>query len=86
MRFLFNVNLSDQDYFDYNVFWAIKSPYGKKQMISFRVILTALFVVFILLSLYGGEFSDGSFLGVIPYVIVLILFVAVKTERNDNFL
>lgn len=73
MKFRFNVNLSDQDYLDYNVFWAIKSPYGKKQILTLRVIIAALFAVIILLSLYGGSFSVGSFLGVIAYVIAFIL-------------
>lgn len=73
MKFHFNVNLSDQDYLDYNVFWAIRSPYGKKQVTSYRVLLAVLFFGVILLSLYGGGFSTVSFIGVIPMLIVAVL-------------
>ena len=29
MNFKFKVNVSEQDYLDYNLFWLSKSPYGK---------------------------------------------------------
>lgn len=73
MKFQFNVNLSDQDYLDYNVFWAIRSPYGKKQVTAYRVVLAFVFLGFIFLSLYGGGFSTVSLVGVIPLVIVGVL-------------
>lgn len=73
MKFQFNVNVNDQDYLDYNTFWMIRSPYGKKQIKTFRIIITVLFAIFISISLFSGGFSLESIFGVIPMVIVLSL-------------
>ena len=73
MKFQFNVNVNDQDYLDYNTFWMIRSPYGKKQIKIFRITITVLFAIFMLISLLSGGFSLESILGVIPIIIVLSL-------------
>ena len=73
MKFQFNVNVNDQDYLDYNTFWMIRSPYGKKQIKIFRITITVLFAIFMLISLLSGGFSLESVLGVIPIIIVLSL-------------
>lgn len=73
MEFRFNVNLTDADYLDYNKFWMLRSPYGKKQILSIRIMLVVLFSVFILISLFGGGFSLDSFIGIIPLLILLIV-------------
>ena len=74
MHFKFNIKLTDQDYLDYNIFWMLKSPYGKKQMLKFRITIAILFLAISLLSLFGGKFSPNAWIGIIPYVILLILF------------
>ena len=76
MPFKFNVNLTDDDYLDYNIFWTTKSYYGKKQMIKLRIIIAALFGVISLFTLFRGGFSPYSFLGVIPCLIAFIIFEA----------
>ena len=73
MDFRFHVHLTDEDYLDYNIFWVLRSPYGKKQMIKFRIIFAALTAVVFFLSLLGGGFSADAFVGAIPYLVVLIL-------------
>ena len=73
MEFKFDVHLNDRDYFDYNKFWMIRSPYGKKQMIKFRVIISVLFCVVLLVSLMGGGFTADALLGTIPYCVVFVL-------------
>ena len=73
MIFKFNVELSDKDYLDYNIFWTLKSPYGKKQMMQYRIILTVFFVVISFVFLCGGRFSIDSFIGIVPYWIVFVL-------------
>ncbi|MBO5355453.1 MAG: YcxB family protein [Clostridia bacterium] len=72
--FKFDVNLSEQDYLDYNKFWMIKSPYGKKQILNFRIILTVILGLISLLSLFGGKFSADAFIGIIPYLVLLVVF------------
>ena len=74
MNFKFHINLSDNDYLNYNTFWSIKSPYGKKQMLKFRITIAILFVAILFLSLFGGGFSADAWIGIIPYAILLVLF------------
>ena len=74
MHFKFNIRLTDQDYLDYNIFWMLKSPYGKKQMLKFRITIAILFAAVSFLALFGGGFSVSAWLGIIPYVILLVLF------------
>ena len=73
MKFKFNINTNDQDYLDYNKFWMLRSHYGKKQMTYFRIIFAVIIGVYILISLYGGNFTFDSFIGIIPMTILLIL-------------
>lgn len=74
MHFKFHINLNDKDYLDYNTFWTIKSPYGKKQMIEFRILTAILVALIAFLSLLRGGFSAESWIGAIPYAILLVLF------------
>ena len=74
MHFKFHINLNDEDYLNYNIFWMIKSPYGKKQMTKFRISIAILFAVVSFLSLFGGGFSVTAWIGIIPYAILLVLF------------
>ena len=73
MKFQFNVKVNDQDYLDYNTFWMIRSPYGKKQIKTFRITIAVIFAIFISISLFSGGFSIESIVGIIPMLIVLSL-------------
>ena len=73
MLYQFDVTLSDKDYLDYNIFWMIKSPYGRKQMLKFRLLIVTIFVVLALISLVSGDFAPQAFLTLIPYAIMLLL-------------
>ena len=74
MHFKFHINLNDNDYLNYNTFWIIKSPYGRKQMLSFRIKIAILFAVISFLSLFRRGFSANGWIGIIPYAIVFVLF------------
>ena len=73
MNFQFNIKINDQDYLDYNIFWMLRSHYGKKQIKSFRSIITVICVLAVLISLLSGGFSLDSALGCIPVLIIWIL-------------
>ena len=73
MNFQFHICLNDKDYLDYNIFWTFRSPYGKKQMLKFRVMLAVLLGMISFLSLMRGEFSASAWLGILPYGILLLL-------------
>lgn len=74
MKFSFNVNLTDEDYLEYNKFCIVRSPYGKKQITTFRTTIAVIFSVFILISLLCGGFSLDSFIKIVPLLILLIVF------------
>ena len=73
MNFQFEVNVTEKDYLDYNLFWQFKSPYGKKQILTYRVVFALLFGVLILLTLLKGDFSTDSIIESIFYFFFLIL-------------
>lgn len=55
MSFKFDINLSDDDYFEFNKFVNLKTAYGKKQLLSARIAVAIMFlaVIFIILVLDG---------------------------------
>lgn len=73
MIFKFNIRLTDEDYLEFNKFWMMRSNYGKKQMLFFRIVLVVMMVIFSFISLYGGGFSAEAFLGIIPHILLLVL-------------
>ena len=73
MNFIFHVNISENDYLDYNIFWQLKSPYGKNQILFFRIFLAVIVLAGAFISL-RGNYSIDSFLGVTPILLVGIIF------------
>jgi len=74
MYFKFNVNLTDKDYLDYNTFWMIKSPYGKKQMLRIRLWIAVCIAIVSFGFLLNRNFSVSAWIGVIPFFILLGIF------------
>lgn len=79
MKFQFNVITNDEDYLEYNKFWMLRSHYGKKQMLSFRIIFTVLLCLIILAYLFIGGFTVQSLISAIPMAILLVLFEVLLT-------
>lgn len=73
MNYRFNVTITDQDYLDYNTFWMLRSPYGKKQMKIFRIVITVFWVIASLVTLFMDGLSIVFVFGLIPLVIVFFL-------------
>ena len=69
MRFRFNIKIDDKDYLNYNIFWMIKSPYGKNQVISCRIMITVICSIFAFISLYTKDFSR-----IILTLVIFVLF------------
>ena len=74
MHFKFSVHMNDKDYLDYNIFWTIRSPYGKKQMLTLRIAIAILFAAVSFVALSAQDFSAGAWIGVIPYGVSRVLF------------
>lgn len=71
--FKFNVNLTDNDYLEYNKFWNFRSHYGKHQLITMRIVLAVVIGIFMLAVLIMNGFSKDGFIGIIPLAILLAL-------------
>ena len=74
MLFKFNIYLNDNDYLDFNRFWMIRSPYGKKQILIGRILAAVLLGAMTLVSLVDGSFSLEAWRSALPYIILLALF------------
>lgn len=74
MHYKFDITLTDNDYLDYNLFHQIRSPYGKKTINKFRILLTVIPLVFIVSILIGDNFSKDAFIDCIPNAIVFVVF------------
>lgn len=74
MNYKFDVNLTDKDYTDFNIFWMLKSTYGKKQLLKCRVIIFLIFALSALFVLLTGDGSVGNFVFIGLMVVMLALF------------
>ncbi|MBR7116480.1 MAG: YcxB family protein [Clostridia bacterium] len=74
MNFRFETTLTEEDYFNFNKFHMLKSPYGKKTVNSLRVSITVMIIAFMFISVLFGDFSLESWLYTIPLLILLVLF------------
>lgn len=74
MLYKFNTHLSEKDYLDFNIFTLLKSHYGKKQLLSLRILIAVITLILSIISLYGGGFTLSSFLGIIPLLILMTVF------------
>lgn len=84
--FKFTVKLTENDYYEFNKFVAIKSPYGKKQIRGTRISLTVFAVVIGLISLYGGDFTAEAFIGIIPLFVFSLLLHVFCTKLMEFFI
>ena len=73
LKYSFNVSISERDYYEYNLFWLLRSPYGRRLIRNYRLAILLLGVIAIAISLASGGFSVDSLLGVLPVVIIILL-------------
>jgi len=76
MRFHFNVNLSERDYYDYNYFVALKSPYAQKHELKTRLVFSLIFISLAVLDVLFGDFLEAPIKSSIYYATYLIVFNA----------
>ena len=74
MNYKLDITLTDKDYTDFNIFWMLKSPYGKKQMLKSRLILSVIFILAVLYVLITGEGISENFVFIGLMVVMLALF------------
>jgi hypothetical protein len=73
MDFRFEVNLTDNDYFEFNEFVMFKSHYGKKRMLGYKIAFVVITLVPALLMLIQNHFSLGGFISVLPLIIACVV-------------
>lgn len=79
MKFRFDVKLSERDYVDYNLFHLTKSPYGKKQLFSMRVMIAVLTVLLAVMALVKNGFTtEGLIQAIAPIFIFTVLQLLLK--------
>ncbi len=86
MDFKFDIQLTEQDYLDYNTFWSLKSPYGKKTMTGIRIMMAIAFGIMILATLLEGDFSSETWTSISLYVILLVVFQVAYNKMYKAFM
>ena len=73
MNFQFQIHVSEDDYLEYNKFWVLRSPYGRKSFVGMRIMLViaVLAVGYILVS--SEDFRPDAMWMTIPLLIFLIV-------------
>ncbi len=82
MYFKIDVNLTDDDYIDYNIFISVRSTYGKKNLRNLRILLTMIFAMASLISFFQNGFE---ILGFITVTFLLVLFVLFQVFLHSFF-
>lgn len=80
MKFKFDIKLTDKDYFDYNKFWMLKTPYGKKQLSLTRKILYLIFAIGIFILLFMKEITALTYITIGGFAVICLLFQMLLTR------
>lgn len=75
MHFKFYINITEEDYLDFNKFQTIKSPYAKKQITKLRIGLLAVMLALVILHVTSYGFTVETFVGLAPLLVILLLFI-----------
>ena len=73
MYFKLNIEISENDYIDFNNFTMLKTSYGKSQILKSRIILALIFGIMALSYLIRWESTINALVGSILFTIILIL-------------
>ena len=73
MEFRFDVNLTEKDFLDFNMFHAMKSPYGKKGIKAFRISISGLLLLIAATVMFVSDFSSFSLI----YAAIMVVVTAI---------
>ncbi len=88
MKFRLQVNISEEDYLNFNVFWLLRSPYGKNQKNKAYLIyalagLTLMLLVFVsIFNLYQSLLHAAVSSGIIFIIYMILILRYPKSYRN----
>ncbi len=73
MKYKFNINITDEDYYKYNEFVILRSPYGKKSMLSLRLAIVIMLGMFTVMSFVMNGVTKGTLIALIPTAALIII-------------
>lgn len=74
MKFQFQVNIAENDYIEFNKFHQLRSPYGIKNILTFRILVAVICFGFVIANLSYGSFDFEAWLTTIPIFVIFIVF------------
>lgn len=83
MKFKFNVNITQEDYIEFNKLVMTKTPAGKKSSKISNLIFIAVCAIFVLFTLITSRFSTESFI-VVTCLIIAFLLVYLTLNKTIN--
>lgn len=81
MHYRLNVELTEEQYLDYNVYQNWDSPHGRQLVRRARVLLIAFTVLLLVLGMWRGQFTLESFLWQVPMLLVSVLVQLLINRR-----
>jgi hypothetical protein len=75
MLYGFDVSINERDYFEFNKFHILKSPYGKKNKIAVNAAIGAFALAAILLLILTLGFSVEAIIAAIPIILVSLMLM-----------
>ena len=73
MNFRFQIHVSEDDYLEYNKFWVLCSPYGKRSLVGLRILDVVIILIAILLVVVRGGFDSNVILRILPLLLLLVV-------------
>lgn len=83
MRFQFHIGISDQDYLEFNKFVMHKTPYGKKQFRSLRIISAVIVLAAMLCTVWDlSGWLSYVIAGVFEVLVLIVVQLGLKPVYN----
>ena len=73
MNFRIQIHVSEDDYLEYNKFWVLRSPYGKRSLVGLRILDVVIILIAILLVVVRGGFDSNVILRILPLLLLLVV-------------
>lgn len=73
MKFKFDININDDDFYKFNEFIILRSPYGKKSMMSLRLAIVVMLGLFSVMSFVMNGVTKGTLIALIPTAALILI-------------
>lgn len=73
MKFKFDIKIDETDFYKFNEFIILRSPYGKKSMMALRVAIAVMLGMFTVMSFVMNGVTKGTLIALIPTAILMAI-------------